>query len=190
EQRANQARQAVAELRTRISNHENRIIFNEERAGEFNALVGRYRGDVAAAEEKFRIAETQLHDTDIELEQITTLLAGELRSLEETQAATAALTGQRQDAERLIAAIANDSARAESRISGLRGQVAGVMQQRDGAEARLHILSGELEQLTFAFAESTDRLRDTQAEIDRATVDLDLHTAALAGAEQQLRETQ
>lgn len=190
EQRANQARQAVADLRTRISNHENRIVFNEERAGEFAGLVERYRGDVAAAEEKFRIAETQLHDTDIELEQITTLLASELRLMEETQSATAALTGQRQEAERTITTIANDSARIESRVSGLRGQISGVMQQRDGAEARLNILSGELEQLTFAFAEFTDRLRDTQAELDRGIADLEQHTAALADAEQQLRESQ
>ncbi|MGB8169175.1 MAG: chromosome segregation protein SMC, partial [Chthoniobacteraceae bacterium] len=190
EQRANQARQAVADLRTRISNHENRIIFNEERASEFTGLVERYRSDVAAGEEKFRIAETQLHDTDIELEQITSLLASELRVLEETQAATAALTGQRQSAESTIAAIANDSARIESRVSGLRGQISGVTQQRDGAEARLNILSGELEQLTFAFAEFTDRLRDTQAELDRGIADLEMRTAALAEAEQQLRDSQ
>ncbi|HYR58460.1 MAG TPA: chromosome segregation protein SMC, partial [Chthoniobacteraceae bacterium] len=190
EQRLNGARQAMNDLKTRISNHENRVVFNEERAEEFRGLVERYRGDVAAAEEKFRVAETQLRDTDAELEQITALLASELRVMEEKQAATAALTGQRQDAERTIAALANDSARIESRISGLRGQIAGVMQQRDGAEARLNILSGEIEQLTFAFAEFTDRLRDTQAEIDRATGELEQRTAALADAEQQLREKQ
>jgi chromosome segregation protein len=190
EQRLIHARQTLSELRTRISNHENRIVFNEERAEEFTGLVERYRGDVAAAEEKFRIAETQLRDTDTELEQITALLASELRVMEETQAATAALTSQRQEAERTIAQIGNDSARIESRVSGLRGQISGVMQQRDGAEARLQILSGELEQLTFAFAEHTDRLRDGQAELDRGTADLEQRTAALASAEQQLRETQ
>lgn len=190
EQRLNQSRQAVNDLRTRISNHENRIIFNEERAEEFRGLVERYRGDVAAAEEKFRVAETQLRDTDAELEQITALLASELRVMEEKQAATAALTGQRQEAERAIASNANDAARIESRISGLRGQIAGVMQQRDGAEARLNILSGELEQLTFAFAEFTDRLRDTKAGVDLGAAELEQRTAAVAEAEQQLRDTQ
>jgi len=190
EQRLNQARQTLADLRTRISNHENRILFNEERASEFTGLVERYRGDVAAAEEKFRVAETQLRDTDTELEQITAMLASELRVMEETQAATAALTNQRQEAERTISQIANDSARIESRVSGLRGQISGVMQQRDGAEARLNILTVELEQLTFAFAEFTDRLRDTQAEIERATGELEQRTAALSEAEQQLRGAQ
>lgn len=190
EQRLNSARQAVGDLRTRISNHENRILFNEERAEEFRGLVERYRGDVAGSEEKLRIAETQLRDTDTELEQITTMLATELRVMEETQSAVAALTGQRQEAERTITSVANDSARLESRISGLRGQVASVAQQRDGAEARLSILSGELDQLTFAFAQFTDRLRDTQADLDRAVADLELRSAQLADAENGLREMQ
>jgi chromosome segregation protein len=153
EQRLNTARQAVNDLRTRISNHENRILFNNERAAEFSQLTERYRLDVASAEEKFRIAETQLRDTDAELAQITEMLAAELRRMEEKQAANAALTAERQGAEQTIAAVVGDTGRIENKLSSLRGQIAGVMQQRDGAEARLSILSGELEQLTFAFAQ-------------------------------------
>ncbi len=190
EQQLNQARQSVNDLKTRISNHENRIVFNEERAQEFTQLVERYRSDVAGAEEKFRIAETQLHDTDSELAQITTLLASELRVMEELQAATAALTGQRQEAERTINSVASDSARIESRVSGLRGQISSVSQQRDGAEARISILSGELEQLTFAFTQFTDRLRDTQAELERAVTDAETCAAQLADSEAQLRDRQ
>ncbi|MEA3207083.1 MAG: chromosome segregation protein [Chthoniobacter sp.] len=190
EQRLNQARQGVNDLKTRISNHENRIVFNTERADEFAGLAERYRSDVAGAEEKFRIAETQLRDTDSELEQITALLASELRVMEEKQAATAALTGQRQEAERTISSLANDATRVESRMSGLRGQIATVMQQRDGAEARLSILSGELDQLTFAFAQFTDRLRDTQAQIDQALIDLEARTGQLAESDIALRDAQ
>ena len=190
EARLNQARQAVNDLRTRISNHESRVLFNTERAEEFEGLVERYRSDVASAEEKFRIAETQLHDTDTELAQITEMLAGELRRMEEKQAATASLTAQRQEAEQTISAVANDSARVENKLSSLRGQIAGVMQQRDGAEARLSFLSGELEQLMFAFTEFTDRLRHTQAELERAMSDLEARTAELAGADAQIRESQ
>jgi len=190
EQHLNASRQAVNDIKTRISNHESRIIFNEERAQEFRGLVDRYRSDVAGSEEKLRIAETQLRDTDTELEQITTLLASELRVMEEKQASVAALTGQRQEAERTISGVANDAARIESRVSGLRGQMASIGQQRDHAEARLSVLTGELDQLTFAFAQFTDNLRDTQAELDRSIADLELRTAALADAEQQLRDSQ
>ena len=190
EQQLNSSRQAVNDIKTRISNHESRIIFNEERAAEFRGLVDRYRSEVAGSEEKLRIAETQLRDTDTELEEITTLLASELRVMEEKQAAVAALTGQRQEAERTISGVANDAARIESRVSGLRGQMASIGQQRDHAEARLSVLTGELDQLTFAFTQFTDNLRDTQAEMDRSIADLEQRTAALAAAEQQLRDAQ
>ena len=190
EQRLNAARQGVNDLKGRIANHQSRIVFNEERAREFQQLVERYRTDVAGSEEKLRIAETQLRDTDAELEQITSALAGELRAMEQKQAAVAALTSQRQEAERTIQSVAQDTARIESRVSGLRGQVAGASQQRDGAEARLSILSGELEQLTFAFTQFTDRLRETQAQLERAVADLEARTTELADAEGQVRQAQ
>ncbi|HEV7867518.1 MAG TPA: chromosome segregation protein SMC, partial [Chthoniobacteraceae bacterium] len=190
EQRLNTARQSVNDLRSRISNHESRILFNQERAEEFSGLVDRYRADVAGAEEKFRIAETQLRDTDSELAQITAMLAGELRVMEELQASTAAVTGQRQEAERTISSVANEAARIESRVSSLRGQMASVSQQRDGAEARLSILAHELEQMTFAFNQSSEQLRQTQHDFERATADLELRTVQLTDAESQLRETQ
>ena len=190
EEGLNRARQSVNDLKTRISNHESRIIFNEERSAEFSQLVDRYRSDVAGAEEKFRIAETQLQNTDEELEQITTMLASELRVMEELQAATASLTGQRLEAERTISGVGQEAGRIESRISGLRGQISSVSQQRDGAEARLSILSGELEQLTFAFTQFTDRLRDTQAELERAVSDAEAKSAQLAESEGQLRDAQ
>lgn len=190
EAQLNAARQGVADLRTRISNHENRVIHNEERAEEFHALVSRYQGDVSGAEEKLRVAETQLRDTDAELEQITLLLATELRVLEEKQAATATLVQQRQEAERSITALANEASRVESRVNALRGQTAMASQQRDGAEARLAILSSELAQLEFGFARVNEQQSFAQAELERAQNDLERATAQLSQCEQQLRERQ
>src|SRR5258707_4434449 len=54
----------------------------------------------------------------------------------------------------------------------------------------MSILTGELEQLTFAFTQFTDRLHDTQAEIDRALTEAEQRVAQLAEAEAQLREAQ
>jgi chromosome segregation protein len=190
EQRLNGARQAVNDLKQRIANHESRVVFNSERSAEFTQLVDRYRGDVAGAEEKFHIAETQLRDTDSELEQITSLLASELRVMEEKQAATAALTAERQEAERAISSVANEAARIESRLSALRGQISSVTQQRDGSEARLSILDGDLEQITSSLARVTEQLETTRAELDRALADLELRTVELADAESALREAQ
>ncbi|MES2571648.1 MAG: chromosome segregation protein SMC, partial [Verrucomicrobiota bacterium] len=190
EQQLNAARQIVGDFRTRISNHENRIVFNQERAEEFQALVERYSGEVAGAEEKLRIAETQLHNTDAELEQITTMLASELRVLESKQAATAALVQQRQEAERSIQSIAGETSRLESRISGLRGQTSMAGQQRDSAEGRLAMLSGDLSQIESGLSRIAEQQFSAQNEIEQAQGELERAIAALADAEIELRENQ
>ena len=190
EQRLNAGRQTVNDIKQRIGNHESRIVFNRERSAEFTQLVDRYRSDVAGAEEKHRIAETQLRDTDIELEQITSLLSSELRIMEEKQAATAALTGQRQEAERSIQNVASEAARIEQRMSGLRGQISSAQQQRDGSEARLAILHGDLDLLTSGLARISEQQSEAQGELERTVASLEACTAQLAQAEGELREAQ
>jgi len=190
EERLGNARQQVNEFRSRISNHENRIAFNEERSREFGTLIDRYRTDIAGAEEKLRIAETQLRDTDEELAHITTALAGELRVLEEKQAAMAALHEKRQEAERSIGAAAGDATKLEARMGSLRGQIASVLHQRESAEARLSILAQELNQLEFGFSEVSQRHGTARQDLERALETLSTTTARVIDSEARLREEQ
>ncbi|HEX5175936.1 MAG TPA: chromosome segregation protein SMC, partial [Chthoniobacteraceae bacterium] len=190
EERLGSARQQVNEFRSRISNHENRVAFNEERSREFHTLIDRYRTDIAAAEEKLRIAETQLRDTDEELAQITSALAGELRVLEEKQVAMAALNEKRQEAERAIGVAAADGSKLESRIGSLRGQIASVLHQRESAEARLSILSQELNQLEFGFSEVSQRHGTARQDLERALETLSTASARVIESETHLREEQ
>jgi chromosome segregation protein len=190
ESRLNAARQAVNDLRTRISNHENRLIFNEERTGEFDGLIERYRSDVAVSEEKFRTQEQELHSTDAELQQITDMLANELRRMEEKQAATASLTAQRTELEGSLSSFAQDAARIENRISQLRGHIAGVNQTREGAEARLALLADETRQIEFAFAQLTESRGHAEAELARANAELEAQTAEVNSADTALRAAQ
>ena len=190
ETKLNAARQAVSDLRTRISNHENRIIFNEERTREFDGLVDRYRSEVAISEEKLRSQEEELHSTDAELTQITEMLAGELRRMEEKQAATASITAQRAEIEAALSAIAQDSIRMENRISQIRGNISGVSQAREGAEARLALLADESRQIEFAFAQLTEQRNYAESELARSMAELESLTAEVASSEQSLRQTQ
>src|SRR6185369_12308571 len=89
ESRLNAARQGVQDLRTRVNNHESRLSFNAERAEEFSNLVDRYRGEIAASEEKFLVAEQALRDNDAQMSALTETLASELRRMEEVQARAA-----------------------------------------------------------------------------------------------------
>ncbi len=184
------ARQTVQDLRQRVANHENRLAFNAERTVEFEQLAERYRSEIAAAEEKFRNAQTQLRDTETELTNITDTLASELRRMEEVQARAAGFTNLRQEADARIAALANEAARTESRVSGIRMQLSGVVQQREGSEARLALLAGELGQLEFAFSRASEQLTTTQNDLNSTITSLEERTAALAAAEIALREAQ
>jgi chromosome segregation protein len=190
EGRLNSARQTVQDLRQRIANHESRLSFNSERAAEFASLMERYRADIAGAEEKFRTAETQLRDMDGEMEQITELLASELRRMEEVQAQASGMSAQRQQADSQISAMNNEAARAESKLGSLRAQTGTVLQQREAAEARLAALAGEIGQLEFAFARANEELTSTQAELGRMLHELEERTAALSGAEVHHRDAQ
>lgn len=190
ETKLNAARQTVNDLRTRISNHENRIVFNEERTREFSDLAERYRSDVATSEEKLRMQEAELHSTDSELAQITEMLAGELRHMEEKQAAVYALTSQRAEIESALSSCAQDAARIENRVSQLRGNMSGVLQTREGAEARLALLADETRQLEFAFAQLTEQRGHAESELARSQAELEAHTAEVTASEMSLRQSQ
>jgi chromosome segregation protein len=190
EQRLNQGRQIVNDFKSRIGNHENRLIFNSERADEFGALMERYRVDIAGAEEKLRVAQTQLRNTESEIEQITVILATELRAMEEKQAAAAGLIQERQKNERLIEALDGDLAKIESRVNGLRGEMGSVGHQRDGAEARLAILASELGQLETAVTRAGEQYAQSKTELERAVREEDRLTEQAAAAERHLHETQ
>lgn len=190
ETKLNVARQAVNDIRTRISNHESRIIFNEERTHEFEGLIERYRSEVAISEEKLRLQEEELHSTDTELLQITEMLASELRRMEEKQAATSALTAQRADIEVSLFGYSQDTSRIESKVSQLRGNISGVVQAREGAEARLALLADEGRQIEFAFAELTNQREHAEGELARANAELEANTAEVSAAELDLRSMQ
>ncbi len=188
EQRLNAARQTVQDIRQRIGNHENRLAFNAERVLEFEQLQQRYRGEVAAAEERFQMAETQLRDTNSELTQITDMLAAELRRMEEVQARAAGFTAQRSEADSLISSIANEAGRVESKLSSLRAQSSAITQQRDGAEARLAILAQDAASAEESLTRLREQFATTGADIEVVGRELEDRTAAMGAAEAKLRE--
>ena len=92
EEKLTEARQAVNELKNRVVQGESRIGFNNERIAEFAGLSERYRRDIAGAEEKLNFQQTQLENTDLELETIHEALAAEeLRLTEQQQSASEAV---------------------------------------------------------------------------------------------------
>ena len=189
EERLTQARQSVQDLQARIANHESRLAFNAERVEEFTQLADRYRADISGAEEKFQDAESKLREADLQLEQISSLLATELRRMEEVQAQAASFTGQRQEADARIAALANEAGKIESKLSGLRNGISMAAQQRDGSEARLAVLSSEVTLAAENIARFEEQRATALAQIDATTQELHALTAALTEATAFLQTT-
>lgn len=190
EEKLETARRSVGDLRTRISNHESRIVFNRERISEFEGLTDRYRAEVAASRERLQVAENTLREADAELERITGALAVELRNMEEKQAAAGALTVRRSDAESALQALGHEIQRHEHRVSTLRGQLSGLAQQRDGAEARLGILRAELDQLQMVVARCEASLGEARGRLMENERNLEERAAQLSALEGDLRLSQ
>ncbi len=165
----NAARQAVQDLKNHIANAENRIGFNTERITEFATLMDRYGRDIAAAQEKLSVQQTQIENTDLELEQISDTLRGEQERFDEKMREVNALSAQRVDRENAVKEAFGSIAKLESRLHSLRGEISSLVNLRDGSETRMGILQGEIEMLAGTAARLAQQHDEVSAEVLQAT---------------------
>ncbi|MGB8356699.1 MAG: chromosome segregation protein SMC [Chthoniobacteraceae bacterium] len=187
EQQLMVARQVVQELKNHISNAENRIGFNRERINEFTSLADRYRQDISAAEEKLLIQETQIQNTDLELEQIISTLSFEQQRLEEKIAALSSVSASRVEAENALQGVFNSINKAENRIGSLRGEISNVIGVRDGSESRLGALQEEITLLAASLEDLARQHSDTLAQLEQSTVALSSQQENIVQADETLR---
>ena len=76
EEQISGARQSVQELKNQADSASNRIEFNEERIRESTALSAQYQAEIAAAEEKMLVQQSQLEETDHQLSEIVEIASG------------------------------------------------------------------------------------------------------------------
>ena len=179
EQQLTLARQIVQDLKSHIANAEGRIGFNRERVNEFASLNERYRQDIAAAEEKLRIQETQIHNTNLELEQIVSTLQFEQTRLEEKMQVLNGISARRVETENTLQGVFGSINKIENRLSSLRGEIANVISVRDGSEARLGGLAEEISQVAGA-------LEDLNGQYSASTARVEQNTAALAAQQETI----
>ena len=111
-----EARQAVQDLKSHVQNAEHRIGFNAERTEEFSGLIERYGRDIAAAEEKLAIQQSQIEHNDQELAEITDALKSEQQRLTEQTEKVNALSCERVETERSLQTIFSSIARIENPV--------------------------------------------------------------------------
>jgi chromosome segregation protein len=182
ENNLNAARQVVQDLKNQVSNAENRIGFNRERIAEFNSLMERYQFDIAAAEEKLRVQETQIQNTDLEIEQIAGTLQFEEQRLEEKMSAVGAARAQRAETESELQSTSAAITKIENRLSSLRGEISSIINVRDGSETRIGILESEIQQLAGSLERVNLQNADVRAQVEQGV-------AALAEKQEQARLT-
>ncbi|HEX4084308.1 MAG TPA: chromosome segregation protein SMC [Chthoniobacteraceae bacterium] len=173
EESLNEARQAVQDIRSHIQNAEHRIGFNAERTEEFAGLIERYSRDVAGAEEKLAIQQTQIEHNDHELAEIAEALKGGQQHLSEQTAKVNALSGERVETERMLQGVFSGIAKIESRLSALRNEVGSLTGQRDGSEARMGILQSEIEQMGIGTAHLREHLESVRGRLDEQSRELE-----------------
>jgi chromosome segregation protein len=187
EQQLTAARQVVQDLRNQIGNAESRIGFNRERVHEFASLVERYNQDIAAAEEKLRVQETQIQNTDLELEQIVSTLQFEQQRLEEKARAAGEITTRRTGTESALQTAFNNINKIENRLSSLRGEISNIINVRDGSEARIGILQEEITQLASTLEHFNAQHSATSAQVEETTASLAALQQSVLHGEETLR---
>jgi chromosome segregation protein len=162
------ARQQVQEIRNQINSATNRIEFNKERIDEANHLSDRYRGDIAAADEKLLIQQSELEETDQQLTAIFATLRVEEEQLQERQAQTNAIRAQRQDLERAAQEFQRQIQHRESRLATVRGDLSSMLNQREASETRLGLLQKEISQTESTRENLASQVSDARSQLEQA----------------------
>ncbi len=190
EEKLTAARQSVQELKNQIQTAENRIGFNRERGTEFNTLLERYGLDIAAAEEKLNVQQTQIENTDLELEQIDGALQAEQARLDERLNHARGFTQRRAEADQHLQTLSGQINRTEVKLNSLRQQISSIASQREGQETRVGILTDEIAQLTASAERLTGQQTDLQSQVAQHISDQETQNAQVAEAGDQLRAAQ
>jgi len=181
------ARQVVQDLRSHIQNAEGRIGFNAERMEEFGGLMDRYGRDIAAAEEKLAIQQSEIEHNNQELAEISEELQSEQTRLTDQTAKVHALSGERLETERALQNVFASIARIENRLSALRNEVGTLTSQRDGSETRLGILQGEIEQLGMGTTQVRERLESVRGRLEEQSRELEARNQEARDADGEAR---
>lgn len=190
EEQTSSARQHVQELKNQADSASDRIEFNEERIRESAALSTRYQAEIAAAEEKILVQQSQLEETDSGLREITETLRADQEQLQIRQEQANQCRSQRQDVERSVHDFQHQIQEGESRIAALRGDLSSTINQREAGETRLELLERDLAQTESTQGQIGATVAHTQNELELAQTKVQSCRDALNDSEHELANTQ
>lgn len=181
-----QIRDAAQTLRNRVVSAESRIESHQHRQTEFEELIGRNESDIVAARAKTEEQESQIQQTDRQIEElINTLRVGE-EALSVQDAKLQAVRSERQDIEQSLTQTQQEASRLEGELGRVRSEMATANAQTEAAEARLAMLHGEYSGAQAAQEEMNTRASDHDSRLSSLTSQLEEARAQSAQFQERL----
>jgi chromosome segregation protein len=183
--RLQDARAIAQEARDRLLSGENQREFNRERAGQSQALSGRYEVELTAAEEKLRQQDEELLAADEEQRQTLALLQAGERDLRAQETLVRDVRAKRLAAEQALQTAQRGAADADQRLIQLSAEMSRFHQQEQAAGVRAELLATELARLEPGHVEAAARVAAVRAQLDAATAALRDRRDDLRSAEEE-----
>jgi chromosome segregation protein len=183
-----EVRGEVERLQSEIGTHRNRIEFNRQRAEEITELIGRSKGEIAAAEAKRAQQELELKELNALVEKTATVIRDRQFELDRLTRATAQLRADRAAREEELKTLQLAASKSESRISTLADDLAGMVARRDATAEHLRNLDAEITAAQNAREQANNALTTTRSATDGERKNVELLLAEASAAESGLHQ--
>jgi chromosome segregation protein len=178
----------VERLQSEMGTHRNRIEFNRQRAEEIAELVGRSKGEIAAAEAKRAQQELEIQELNALVEKTAAIISERQSELNRLTEATAQLRADRAAREEELKTLQLSASKSEDRISSLADDLAGLVARWEATAEHLKNLDAEIAGAHKARDQADNSLTTTRSATDSDRKNVDLLLAQATAAESGLRQ--
>ena len=177
-----EVRAEVERLQSDIGTHRNRIEFNRQRTDEITELIGRSKGEIAAAEAKRAQQELEIQELNALAEKTATVIREKQAALDHLTAMVAKVRSDRAAREEVLKTLQLASSKSENRISTMEDDLAGMSARREATADHLKNLEAETAAAQKSREQSETALAQARSATDgeRKNVDLLLDEAKSA----------
>lgn len=183
-----EVRAEVERLQSEIGTHRNRIEFNRQRTEEITELIGRSKGEIAAAEARRAQQELEIQDLNALVEKTAAVIRDKQAELNGLSEIVAQLRADRSAREEELKTLQSASSRSENRISTMEDDLAGMSARRDATADHLKNLDAEIAAAQKACEQAETALAQTRTATDGERKNVDLLLAEARGTETNLQQ--
>ena len=178
------------ELKSQAEQHDSRIRFDEERLLELESQHGKALNDIAQAEERRRVAETELASVVERLAASNATLQQHRQAMDEKRQALQQVEDDLRRRQETLRQAQSEAFAAAQQHSRVRNEVNALDLQKQGNVVRLEKLSAEKIQLEEERLRLENRLREFTANVEAEKLSVQTRRGTVEERQQRLREIQ